>query len=826
MQRAMERVYAPMETPAATQRTRPARSSVVTRPAVFGCMLVFWLMSMAAVGMAQSPTQTPETAGQAAKQAAANRAGSQTEQDSGDKSKSSEPEPPQPVKGEAVASATLLRLGPLAPAPPPSDLPKDRPVIGLALGGGGAEAMSEIGVLEWFEEHRIPVDVIAGTSMGSIIAALYSTGHTPNEMRHIMTEDSVNSVFRITQAYSAQNFERREESREIPNAVTIGLKHGASFRNSLLSDTGLNELLDKEFLRYNDQTDFNNLPIPFRCQATNLNTAKTATFSRGSLQDAVRASASIPGVFSPFKLDGDEFVDGAILENLPTPDIKAMKADVVLAVSLKLQPVTKGDLNSILGVLQRAFAVGIENNEARDRKLANVVIIPDLTGFSANDYLKTDQLAARGYAAAEANRDALLKYSLNEQQWQRYLAHRQARQLGPPGAILRVMVQAPNADVKAAAERLFAPLVNQPVNTANVVKLLAELRSDGRYEADYTVGYDKTEPRRPILLVTIADKRTGPPFLDVGFNLEAQSGAVTRATVSSILLDQDLGGYGSELRTNIDFGFFTRLETEYYRRINWAGFFVAPRGGISRMPYYIYSGNLRQSERLAQFIGTGGDVGWTDGINQQLRAGWQIQNVKWYVTTGADALPNYGGAAQTVRAQYIFDSQDRALVPHFGVRSVTSVGYLYGTPKSPSTPQLFNQVEFAHTFDKKNVLLMNMMGATMFNHNVAQPFRYTLGGPLRLSASAIDQYRGTDYFLITSGYLRQIKSLPSPFSNSLYLGAAYEAGQMRAPDAANITRQDVYIGIIAVTPLGVISLGPAIGNGDERKLVFTIGKYF
>ncbi|WP_254064481.1 patatin-like phospholipase family protein, partial [Granulicella sp. S156] len=206
--------------------------------------------------------------------------------------------------GEESASTTQLKLGPVDPSVPPKDLPKNRPVIGVALGGGGALAMSDIGVLQWFEEHHIPVDVIAGTSMGSIIAALYSTGHTTDQMTHIMTNDAVNSVFRIQSSYTSQSFRRREDSREIPNAITAGLKHGVSFRNSLLTDTGLNELLDKEFLRYNDQTDFNNLPIPFRCQATDLNAAKTVTFARGSLQDAVRASASIPGVFQPFQLDG------------------------------------------------------------------------------------------------------------------------------------------------------------------------------------------------------------------------------------------------------------------------------------------------------------------------------------------------------------------------------------------------------------------------------------------------------------------------------------------------------------------------------------------
>jgi NTE family protein len=728
--------------------------------------------------------------------------------------------------GEESASSTKLKLGPLDPSTAPTDLPKDRPVIGLALGGGGAVAMSEIGVLQWFEEHRIPVDVIAGTSMGSILAALYSTGHTPDQMRHIMTEDSVNSVFRIQQAYTAQSFRRREDSRDIPNSITVGLKHGASFRNSLLSDTGLNELLDKEFLRYNDQTDFNNLPIPFRCQATDLNAAKTVTFARGSLQDAVRASASIPGVFRPFQLDGHEFVDGAILENLPTVDVKAMHADVILAVSLKLEPVSNGDLDSILGVLQRAFAVGIEANEARDRKLANVVITPDVTGFTASDYLKTADLAKRGYAAAEANKAALLPYALSEDQWQAYLAHRAAKQKGPPGTILLVKVNAPEASVKAYAQKEFVPLIGQPVDTGQIEKLLGNLRADGRYDADYTVGYDKDQPERPILLVTVSDKKTGPPFLDIGLNLAAQTGGVTRATINTILLYQDFSGYGSELRAKVDFGFYTRLEGEYYRKLSGDGVFVAPRAGITRQPFYIYSGNTRLSERELNSGGGGADLGWTDGRTQEVRGGWDFQRLDWTTDTGSDGLPDFHGNAQTARVQYIYDSQDRALVPQFGIRSVTRLGYLYDTPGSPNTPQLFSQIEFAHTFGKKNTFLANAEGGTMFNRDVAQPFRYTLGGPLRLAASAIDQYRGTDYFLITPGYLRQIKSLPAPLGNALYLGGVLEAGQMRSPDGPTITRYDAYFGVVVETPFGVISVAPALGNGSERKLVFTIGKLF
>ena len=734
---------------------------------------------------------------------------------------------------ENAASTTKLRLAPTAPSVPPPDLPKARPVIGLALGGGAAIAMSEIGSIQWLEEHHIPVDVIAGTSMGSILAALYSTGHTPEAMRHILTGDEVNRVFRIGTNYAALSYRRREEDRDLPNAIGIGLKHGVSFRNSLLTDTGLNELLDKEFLSYNDQTDFNNLPIPFRCQATDLTAAQSVTFARGSLPDAVRASASIPGVFRPFELAGHEYVDGAILENLPTPEVHAMKADVVIAISLPLEPVGTGDLDSILGVLQRAFAVGIENNEARDRKLANVVIMPEVKGFTANDYLKVDTLAARGYAAAEAHKAELLPYALNDTDWAAYLAHRRAKERPPAGTVLEVKVKAPNPGLTEYVQHIFQPLIGQPVDTAKVETLLATVRADGRYEADYTVGYDGAISNRPILLVSVDDRKTGPPFLAIGANIAAQTAGVTRATLSTILLWQDLGSYGSGVRANIDVGFQTRVEGEYYWKPSpYSGLFFAPRANLTREPFYIYEGNYRLSERQSEFGGAGIDVGWSDNKYGELRAGWTYQHVSWYPTTGTDNLPDYYGNSQTARLRFVFDNQNRALVPRVGFRSATSVGYLFDTPGNPTAPQLQSQFAFAHEIGhgspkvQADVFLFNSEGGTMFNRDVVQPFRFTLGGPTRVSSLAIDQLRGTDYFLITPGYLHRLATLPAPLGQSIYFGAAYEAGQMHAPGTRTVTRQDVYLGLVAETPFGVISFGPSIGDAGQRKFVFTLGRLF
>jgi NTE family protein len=151
---------------------------------------------------------------------------------------------------------------------------------------------------------------------------------------------------------------------------------------------------------------------------------------------------------------------------------------------------------------------------------------------------------------------------------------------------------------------------------------------------------------------------------------------------------------------------------------------------------------------------------------------------------------------------------------------------LYATPNSPSAPQFFGGIEGTHTFAQKNVVLGKFEGATMFNRNLAQPFRYTLGGPLRIASQSIDQMRGTDYWLITPGYLRRIAQLPAPVGGTFYVGGTFEAGQMRSPDGPTVTKEDVYFGVIASTPLGAITIGPALGFDGERKFVFTIGRFF
>lgn len=843
------------------------------------------------------------------------------------------------------ASGKEAALTAIDPALPPAKT-FARPRIGLALGGGGALALSEIGVLQWFEENHIPVDMVAGTSMGCMVSALYSTGLTPAELKYVMDDKVFAQVFTFSNSYQSRSFRRREESRELPNGINIGLRHGVSFRNAVLADQGLNAFLDRHFLRYDDQIDFNSLPIPLRCVSTDLNEAKYVTFARGSIPDAVRASVSLPGIFQPFELNGHEYVDGGVLDNLPTSTVHEMQADVVLAVSLPLSPVGKGDLNSLLGVLGRSFSVAIEGAEREQRKAANLVVMPDLKGFGATDYLKTEELSKRGYAAAEANAVALRQYSVSDADWAAYLVHRAGLRRGPAGPVLRVRVTAPSESAERAVQRLFASLVNKPVDTAKIEAMLDQVRADGRYQADYTVGYeteqqfeaqeagkkavasgtvdvkvakklDELTPEeikpektvkkeagaanakpgtgatsnqpgvagegvppatqladkptalglartqdlsaqslaniaaRPVILVTVQDKKTGPPNLLLGANISAEAGGVTRATLEGVLIDQDFGGYGAELRTGFKVGSTTALTSEYFRPLSLLAtpqhtYFVAPRAGIVRQPFAIYADQNHIADRELQTLFVGGDLGWTNQRTQEVRAGIDFSHVGWTRTIGVDGLADVFGTSQRARVVYKYDTQDRALVPQFGTHARVEGAYLYSTVASPNTGQL--QGEFSHAVQfrflepasdaldpvtrlprkgkGRNLIFFSGEFGTNFNRNVAEPFRYTLGGPVRLFASALDQYRGTDFWLAEPALLRRLAQLPQPLGQSFYLGLGLEGGQVYSPGTRTITRADAFLGIVAETPLGIITLGPAVGTNGERKFVFTLGKLF
>src|ERR1035437_4656561 len=168
-----------------------------------------------------------------------------------------------------------------------------RPRIGLVLEGGRALGLAHVGVIKWLEENRIPVDVIAGTSMGALIGGIYASGESPDQIDTLLHGIKWNEVLRGVTPYRDLSFRRKEDRRDYPNAFEFGLKQGTQFPSGFNSGQQVGLILDRVGLPYSEMKSFDELPIPFRCVATDLISGKPYVFDQGSLARAMRASMSL-----------------------------------------------------------------------------------------------------------------------------------------------------------------------------------------------------------------------------------------------------------------------------------------------------------------------------------------------------------------------------------------------------------------------------------------------------------------------------------------------------------------------------------------------------
>jgi NTE family protein len=717
----------------------------------------------------------------------------------------------------------------------PPVVPAGRPSIGLALDGGGALGLAHIGVLKWFEENRIPVDRITGTSMGSLIGALYATGRSAEEIEDVATGAELPNIFHLSVDYDQLNYRRREDRREMPGALQLGLKGGVSLRNSLLTDRGLNAFLHDEFQRYDgDRLRFDELPIPFRCVSTDLNTLHKVVFYGGSIPLAVRASISIPGIFAPVKYRGHYLVDGAIMENLPTKVAKEdLRSDVVIAVLLPSAEFTDSDVASVVGVFARAFSAGTARNERESVRLTNVLLTPDTEKYGVGDYSKAKELIDAGYEAAKAHSGDLLKYQLSPEAWSEYQADKRTRQRERPGLLETVKVKGGSSGAQATVYEYMKPFEGKPIEAQTMIQALSHVQKNQTYEAEYVTTGPQQRPgdtRAPGpdtgVLVTLEPVRNGPPFLLVGADITAVTDNVTRGTLDLRLINNDLGGYRSELRSDLRIGFLTQASTEYYRLLRPNGLFVQPHAGLLRQPVYIFQNQQRIAERLQQNAGGGLDFGRTYHSRSQLAAEWRYDVVRWHTQSGDDFRPDLSGSVQTGVLHYTYNSLNAGQLSTRGVLLDVSGGALYHSVASQNAPVAQFDALYSRDFFDKNIVGLAVSGNTYFRRNVADPLRFTLGGPQRLAASSVDEYRGTDDMLARAAYYRRIASLPTQLGDGLYITTAYEGGEVWSPERRAFLRQDGVLGVLGTTPLGSITLGGSIGDAGRRKFFFTFGRLF
>src|SRR3984957_14768230 len=357
---------------------------------------------------------------------------------------------------------------PNAPAAPPAEV---RPRICLVLSGGGARGMAHIGVLKVLEELKMPIDCIAGTSMGAVVGGLYASGMTAAQIETTMRSVDWQEAFRDAPPRRDLAFRRKQEDRNFLVRLPLGLKHGKILLpKGFIQGQKLQETLRQLTLPFSNSTDFDLLPTPFRAVATDLETGNAVLMDKGDLAIAMRASMSAPGVFAPVELDGRLLVDGGLAENLPINVARAMHADILIVsdVSYPLQP--RVALDSALSISNQMLAILVRKDSDRQRdslSAQDILIEPDLGTATSTDFSVPNNVIAGGEAAARASIGKLRGLSLGDGEYRDYVARRASREPGlPPIQFVRVDEQSKRYEKTIIAE--MKPLVGKRAGTGVV----------------------------------------------------------------------------------------------------------------------------------------------------------------------------------------------------------------------------------------------------------------------------------------------------------------------------------------------------------------------
>ena len=703
---------------------------------------------------------------------------------------------------------------------------KPRLKIGVALEGGGALGLAHIGVLQWFEDHHIPIDYLAGTSMGGLVGGLYATGKSPQQLRQLVEEQNWDVILGGALPYEDLSFRRKEDKVAFPNSIVLGLRHGLVLPGGLNAGQQISLLIDRETLAYSSVQSFDDLPIPFRCVATDLVSGKQAVFKDGSLSTAMRATMAIPGLFSPIREGEHVYVDGGLVGNLPTDVVRSMGADIVIGVHLQTSPAEADKIQSLFAILGRSIDVVVAGNEIRGLAGADLVVNVGLQDFSSLDYAKSKEIIEKGTEAAAQKSRLLETYALDDTAWEQYMERRQSQRKSGIPVPQFVKVQGTSPEAEKNIERFLQPQAGKPINTHQLESLLTRLTGIGRYD---TAGYQITQQNgQDGLLVTVHEKLYAPPTLQLGFEVDGSESNDVDFTLATRLTLLDVAGYRSEWRTDFIFGNTYGIESELYRPFSPSSkWFFAPHAAAGSSAFKIY----RKSDPLAEYrfnrTEIGGDIGYGFSRFSEVRFGYEVGTLDARLRLGTPEFSSISGRTGAARFRWLFDHTDDPVIPRRGVSAESNFQWYDTSPgQTNSFPVGDARIGYFQPITKPASLFVVSEGGTTFGSTSNGYPQFFLGGSNRLSAYGTNELFGDQYYFFRAGYLHDLLTLPSLAGKKVYAIGAYEFGKMYGfPDASKFPN-DVAIGILAETAVGPLVFGGSIGDSGHRKWFFQLGRVF
>jgi len=727
---------------------------------------------------------------------------------------------------------------PPAAQPPAAQPPAARPRIGLVLSGGGARGAAHVGVLKVLEQLHVPIDAIAGTSMGAVVGGLYASGLSARDIEKIMTSLNWQVAFHDRPPREDLTLRRKQEDENFLVKLPLGVRgHRIVLPKGLIEGQGLSQMLRRLTLPVARITNFDELPTRFRAVATDLESGGPVVLAAGDLTSAMRASMSAPGIFAPVERQGLILVDGGIADNVPIDVARQMGVDLLIVVDVGSPLQQRSKLTDVTAISNQMLAILLRRNAEQQLatlKPGDILIAPALGDASSFDFGAVARYIGVGEAAARTAAEQLAPLEVSDEQMQRYEERRSAQRLPPP-VIHFVQADAGSEEYSHSLDRLFKDMAGKPLDPGAVARRVTALYGLGGLDTlDYrVVGHEDYYG----LALDARPSSQGPNYLRFGLSLQDdfEGHATYDAAVRFVM--SDITRNAGEWVTDLQGGTTSLAATELFLPLaQFSGWFVMPHISDLARDLYIINGQSLEAEYRLHTLQYGSDFGYQIANWGEVRVGAQREQGHYVLAIGNPTDPNLPVASiapfnlVNYFARFTYDRLDDINFPHSGQQATLQ----WSANRDATAGQYSNQVSAsyvgAYSFGRDTFSLSAAGGSTLEANVTDLNLQFPLGGFLNLSGLRANSLLAPNFGIARILYYRQIgRGGPGYFDVPTYLGASLEAGnvwQTRSEASFGNTRKDASLFLGMDTLLGPLYIATGFDQHGNQAFYLFLGRTF
>lgn len=724
-------------------------------------------------------------------------------------------------------SALLLAGLPLATVFADTISTESRPRIGLVLSGGGTKGGAHLGVIRVLEEMQIPVDVVAGTSIGAVIGGMYAAGMDAEQI-----DQAIHGIdwAQMVQDQASRRDMTARRKREHHDDL-INFKPGFSLSDGefrlprgVVEGHQVTQYLRRVFAPVAHIDQFDRLPIPFRPVSADLLNGEMVVPSEGDLVAAIRASMTISPLLAPVEYDGRLLIDGGIVNNLPADIARSMGADVLILVDITSPFLRRDDIKDVLSVSDQMINLMTTTNVRKtvsELSPEDILIRPEVPrAVSLNDE-GIDTTIEAGAKAARELQQRLEKLALPKAQ---YAQWRQSRRLEPrqEDTIARIHLHNDSGISDAVILKRMGVEGDENYEFSDLHRGIDRVFGMELFgQVDYRL---KPVDERLDLDLSVTPRSWGPSYLQFGLQLEADFANDTQFDFRAAYLQTAVNPLGGEWQATLALGSNQGVGFEWYQPMNSEGsWYLNPQIEYERSRVRLYDDNGNASDDLR-----------ISGLSTSLFAGYHLNDratmeLGWYRLFGkADRIVGSVELEQDdfeqgeLQWRWLYDSLDQVHLPKRGVAmDFTALASRNLSGGSADYTQYFGSFTTAQQRSRYR-WLFNLEGGTTVNDDAPAQSQFVLGGFGRLSGYPKDRFRGQNFALAVVNASREIGDRgPIPFvlGYSAELGQTWDLERDRWLSAASI-----FAGLD--TPIGPVYFASGFAEGGQQTVYMYLGNPF